>query len=145
VQSFSQTTAEVLEAMEYAEPPAHVRETLMKRIGESAPPGGIFRAGEGQWQETDFPGLSLKQLFVDPSTGNVTQLIRMTAGAVYPPHRHFGLEHCYVLEGDLVFDDHTLHAGDYEVATSIHDHSPVTTRHGCLLLIINNQQDQLLA
>ena len=82
---------------------------------------------------------------MDPSTGNVTQLIRMTAGAIYPPHRHFGLEHCYVLEGDLVFDDHTLHAGDYEVASGNSDHSPVTTKHGCLLLIMNNQRDQLLA
>jgi anti-sigma factor ChrR (cupin superfamily) len=50
-----------------------------------------------------------------------------------------------VLEGDLVFDDHTLFAGDYEVAPDTTHHSPVTTNHGCLLLIMNNQQDQLLA
>jgi anti-sigma factor ChrR (cupin superfamily) len=69
----------------------------------------------------------------------------MTAGAVYPPHRHFGPEHCYVLEGDLIFDGHALYAGDYEVAVEATDHSPVTTRHGCLLLIINNQRAQLPA
>ena len=117
----------------------------MKRIGPSAPPPVIYRAGEGEWQDSGFPGLTLKQLFVDPFTGNATLLLRMTAGAVVPRHRHFGLEHCYVLEGDLVFDDHTLYAGDYEVAAESIDHSPATTRHGCLLLIMNNQRDQQLA
>jgi len=145
VHSFTEATAEVIAALEYAEPPERVREELLTRIGRSASAAVIFRAGEGEWQESDFPGLTFKQLFADPSTGNVTSLIRMTAGAVYPPHRHFGAEHCYVLEGDLVFHDHTLHAGDFEVAAEDTDHSPVTTRHGCLLLIMNNQRDQLLA
>jgi hypothetical protein len=49
------------------------------------------------------------------------------------------------LEGDLVFDDHTLYAGDYEVAAGSIDHSPSTTQHGCLSPIMNNQRDQLLA
>jgi anti-sigma factor ChrR (cupin superfamily) len=69
----------------------------------------------------------------------------MAPGAIYPPHRHFGLEHCYVLEGDLVFDDYTLHAGDYEIASAATEHSLVTTQHGCLLLIMNNRGDQLVA
>ena len=145
VRGFTEATAEVIAALEYAGPPERVREELLTRIGRSASAAVIFRAGEGEWQESDFPGLTFKQLFADPSTGNVTSLIRMTAGAVYPPHRHFGAEHCYVLEGDLVFHDHTLHAGDFEVAAEDTDHSPVTTRHGCLLLIMNNQRDQLLA
>jgi hypothetical protein len=145
VRGFTEATAEVLTSFEYAEPPGRVREELLKRIGRSAAAPAIFRAGEGHWQDSDFPGLTVKRLFADSSTGNVTSLIRMTAGAVYPPHRHFGLEHCYVLEGDLVFADHTLYAGDYEVAAETTDHSLVTTRHGCLLLIMNNQRDQLLA
>lgn len=145
VRGFNEAAGQVLEALEYAEPPARVRDELLKRIGRPAPAGGIFRAGEGEWRESDFPGLTMKQLFVDPATGNVTSLIRMTAGAIYPPHRHFGLEHCYVLEGDLVFDGHTLYAGDYEVAEDSTEHSPVTTTHGCLLLIISNQGNQLLA
>ena len=46
---------------------------------------------------------------------------------------------------DLVFNDHTLHAGDYEVDAPDTAHSPVTTHGGCLLLIIHNAGDQLLA
>jgi quercetin dioxygenase-like cupin family protein len=145
VRGFTEATAEVFAALEATEPPGRVREELLTRIGRSASAAVIFRAGEGEWQESGSPGLTYKQLFADPSTGNVTALIRMTAGAVVPPHRHFGAEHCYVLEGDLVFADHTLYAGDYEVAAEATDHSPVTTRHGCLLLIMNNQRDQLLA
>jgi len=145
VRGFSETTAQVYAGLAHAEPPARIREELMQRIGQSAPPGVLHRSGEGQWQNSGIAGITTKQLFVDSSTGNVTSLIRMTAGALYPPHRHFGLEHCYILEGDLVFEDHTLYAGDYEVATWAADHSPVTSTHGCLLLIINNQQDQLLA
>lgn len=144
VRGFTEAAAQVLMASEYAEPPARIRDELLKRISRPAVEPMIFRADEGEWQESGIPGLTVKQLFVDPA-GNVTSLIRMTAGAVYPPHRHFGVEHCYVLEGELVFDDHTLYAGDYEVAAEATDHSPVTTRQGCLLLITNNQRDQLLA
>jgi anti-sigma factor ChrR (cupin superfamily) len=144
VRGFNEAAAAVFAGLQPAEPPARVREELLKRIGRPASPSVIFRAGEGQWQDSGFPGLTVKQLFADASTGNVTSLIRMTAGAVYPSHRHFGLEHCYVLEGDLEFADHTLYAGDYEVAGTT-DHSLVTTRHGCLLLIMNNRSDQLLA
>jgi hypothetical protein len=144
VRGFTEASAQVLSALDYAEPADQVREELLRRIGRPASAPMILRAGEGQWLESEFPGLSLKRLFVDP-TGTVTSLIRMAAGAVYPPHRHHGLEHCYVLEGDLVFNDHTLYAGDYEVAAPTRDHSTVTTRYGCLLLITNHPGDQLLA
>lgn len=77
--------------------------------------------------------------------GNVTQLVRLAPGAKYPPHRHAGLEHCYVLEGDLVSDVHTIYAGDYEINSPHTDHLPVSSKNGCLLLIINNQRDTLLA
>ena len=154
VRGFNEAAAQVLRATELAEPPARLRDQLLRRIAQPDSKSGaqvrppvsmIARADAVEWQDTDIPGFSLKQLFVDAETGNVTSLIRMAAGTTYPPHRHSGMEHCYVLEGDLVFDDHTLHSGDYEVAYMDTDHSPVTTKFGCLLLIINNQNDQLLA
>ena len=149
LRGFSEATAQVFAALECDEPPGRIREELLQRIEPSsfAPALAplIFRAGEGQWQDSGFPGTTVKQLFVDSSTGNVTSLIRMMPGAVYPPHRHFGLEHCYVLEGDLIFGDHTPYAGDYEVASGSTDHSRVTSRHGCLLLLTNNQRDQVLS
>lgn len=117
----------------------------MKRIGRPPVAAALVRANEGEWKPTPFPGVTVKRLFVDSESGNVTSLVRMTAGSVYPPHRHFGLEHSFVLEGDAIFDDHTLYAGDFEVAACSTDHSPITTRNGCLVLVVNNQRDQVLA
>ena len=113
-------------------------------IAQASAPVTLVRAGEGEWNATPFPGVEVKELFVDPKTLNVTCLVRMQAGAKYPAHRHAAFEHCYVLEGDLSSSDHTLFAGDYEVNAPDSDHSMVTTSNGCLLLIVNNQRDELL-
>lgn len=123
-------------------PSPDVRAQLLRR---TAPAHVLVRAHEGTWEPTPFPGVELRQLFVDAATGNVTSLVRLAPGAKYPPHRHAGLEHCYVLEGDLVSDRHTIYAGDYEVNSPDTDHLPVSSTNGCLLLIINNQRDTLLA
>jgi quercetin dioxygenase-like cupin family protein len=123
-------------------PRPKLKEELLRR---TLKPAALVRAGEGDWLATPFPGVEVKQLFVDPVTQNVTSLLRLGAGAVYPPHRHAGFEHCYVIEGDVLSSDHTLFAGDYEVNAPNSDHSTITSKHGCLLLIINNQRDRLLA
>jgi len=145
LRGFNEAAAQLAYSLPEAEPHPRVRQELLDRVHRKGSRAAIFRAHEGQWQASPFAGVSLKQLFVDPTTGNVTSLVRMTPGAVYPPHRHAGLEHCYVLGGDLIFHDHTLHPGDYEVAAAASDHSSVTTKNGCLLLIITNERDQLLA
>jgi anti-sigma factor ChrR (cupin superfamily) len=134
--------AELAFGLVESRPGPRVREELLRR---TAPRPVLVRHGEGNWKATGFDGVEAKQLFVDATTGSVTSLVRMAPRATYPPHRHAGHEHCYVLEGDLVFDDHTLFAGDFEVNAPFTGHSPVTTVNGCLLLLTNNQSDQLLA
>jgi hypothetical protein len=49
-----------------------------------------------------------------------------------------------VLEGDLVFHDHVLQAGDYEVAMASAAHSTVTSVHGCVLLLTNDLRDAIV-
>lgn len=142
VQACREVAVEVALAAPGETPSARVREQLLRR---TAPAHVLVRAHDGEWQQTPFPGVEFRQLFVDAATGNVTQLVRLAPGAKYPPHRHAGLEHCYVLEGDLVSDDHTIYAGDYEINSPDTDHLPVSSKNGCLLLIINNQRDTLLA
>ena len=141
VRACAEVAADLAESLPEARPRPSLRQEV---LGRAASASVLMRAGDGAWQ-SPFPGVEVRQLFVDPATRNVTSLVRMKAGAVYPSHRHARLEHCYVLEGDLVFSDHTLLAGDYEVSGPKNDHSSVTTTAGCLLLIINNQGDQLLA
>ena len=100
-------------------------------------------AAEGRWHKV-MPGIEVKRLFVDPATRIITSLLRVAPGAVYPAHRHAGLEHLYVVDGDAIFDDHTLNTGDYEARTPQSVHSTVTTTEGCLLLVIHNQHDEYL-
>jgi hypothetical protein len=67
----------------------------------------------------------------------------MLPGARYPSHHHASLVHCYVIEGDLVFEDHTLLAGDYSAGTPDKDHTAATTKNSCLLFIVHNTQDRV--
>ncbi len=150
-----QQVAEAMASLTAMEPPAALKGKLMAAIG-AAPASGarapmpqgvlsIMRSNEGKWISTPFPGITMKQLFYDPQTGNESVLVRMQPGSTYPNHHHKGLEHALVLEGDAVFSDHTLHAGDYEVGESGLDHSSITTQHGCLVFIMHNRADIVYA
>ena len=61
-----------------------------------------------------------------------------------PPHRHYDIEECFVLDGDLRLDDSVLHAGDYQRAEAGSVHGVQWTEGGCTLLIISSTQDELL-
>jgi quercetin dioxygenase-like cupin family protein len=141
-EAFASAANELLFSVPFSSPGPALREKTLAGI---AAPSVLIRRDQGVWQETPFQGVELKQLFVDGLTGAVTSLVRMKPGAKYPAHCHAGTEHCYVLEGDLVFSDHTLHAGDYEVSSAATEHSWVTTKAGCLLFLTNNQADVVLA
>jgi quercetin dioxygenase-like cupin family protein len=138
--AFRETAAQLVFALPPSKPAPGIREQMLR---QAITPHVLIRAAEGVWKPTPFEGIEIRQLFVDPATGNVTSMVRLQPGSKYPAHRHAGFEHCYVLEGDLVFSDHTLHAGDYEVNGPETDHSFVTTHGGCLLFLTNNQADQV--
>jgi anti-sigma factor ChrR (cupin superfamily) len=103
----------------------------------------VVREHQGTW-ETVHPGIHVKQLSADPLRNSVTMLIRMDAGSRYIPHRHGGPEQCFVLEGDLKEEDLALSAGDYQYASEGSTHGAQWTEHGCLLLIVCSQKDELL-
>ena len=88
-------------------------------------------------------GVFTARLYADSIRGERASLLRVAPGAKYPSHHHSHVEHCYVLQGDVVFSDHTLYAGDYEAAFGGTDHSAVTTHTGCLLFLIHNQNDEV--
>ncbi len=125
--------------------PLHLREKLLARIQQPAPPPGIrvVRADEGAWQ-TLVPGVIAKRLYADSQAGNIALLVRMDPGAQYPPHSHADVEHCYVLEGDLHFGDLVLHAGDYQCALPSTNHRSSHTVNGCTVLIVASQKNAML-
>jgi anti-sigma factor ChrR (cupin superfamily) len=146
-------TAGQMAELSAKQPSQSVKDRLMARIAPAADtrralPDGVValvRAQEGKWMPTPFPGITVKPLFFDEKSGNQSLLVRMQPGSTYPSHHHVGLEHSLVLEGDAVFSDHTLHAGDYEVGDAAHDHCSITTKGGCLVFLMRNHADHVLA
>ena len=53
------------------------------------------------WQDTDFPGIEMKVLYSDPTSGMSTIMFKMQPGAVVPLHEHTSIEQTYMLEGSL--------------------------------------------
>jgi anti-sigma factor ChrR (cupin superfamily) len=154
VQAFQEVATGLAHGAPLARPPARLKENLMRRIAlpaEDAQASGaakffglVLRAGEGRWIQTPFPGVEIKRLFKDPVTGAITTLLKAAAGAVYPAHEHGGLEQVFVIDGDMIFDDHTLDTGDYEVSAGETRHSAIRTTEGCLALIIHSPKDRIL-
>ena len=126
-------------------PPAALQERVLHEVVLPRGVAALVRGSQIHWQGTPFPGVSIARLYEDPIHGELTSLVRMLPGAHYPSHHHADLEHCYVLEGDLVFEDHTLWAGDYSAGSPHKDHTAATTTKGCLLFIVHNRRDELHA
>jgi anti-sigma factor ChrR (cupin superfamily) len=134
---------ELAEFMPVSDPPAYLRARV---LSEAVLPRGVVAMVRGtalHWEPEVFPGVSLARLYQDAATGELATLVRMSPGACYPSHRHGGVEHCYVIEGDVIFADHKLHAGDYSAGAPGREHSSATTDSGCLLFIVTHTRDQV--
>ena len=85
------------------------------------------------WEQSRFPGVETKTLFIDKQTGSVAALIRLAPGARLPDHEHPLAEQSLVLEGELVDDDGRCGAGDFvwRPAGSRHE---AWSPEGCLVL-----------
>ena len=133
----------LVEAMPSSAPPAAIRDRVLSEVPLPMGVAALVRGSALQWQPTPFKGVFTARLYADSVRGELASLVRVAPGAWYPSHHHSQVEHCYVLEGDVVFNDHTLHAGDYEAAFGGGDHSSVTTKTGCMIFLIHNQSDRV--
>ncbi len=52
------------------------------------------------WEDTKFPGVKVKTLLVDESSGLLTVLLKMDPGARLPRHEHVLIEQTYVIDGE---------------------------------------------
>jgi anti-sigma factor ChrR (cupin superfamily) len=124
-------------------PPAGLRQRVLT---EAVLPRGLValvRGAQLNWHPTSFAGVSMARLYEDPVRGELASLVRMQPGARFPSHHHAAVEHCYVLEGDLIFEDHTMIAGDYSAGKPEREHASATTQGGCLLFLVHNAGDQM--
>jgi anti-sigma factor ChrR (cupin superfamily) len=101
---------------------------------ENNPPPFIVHYGEVKWRHFRSPGISIGNLYIDKEKREITCLMRLEPGVIFPPHRHAGPEEIFVLEGDLTVEGERCDRGDYVRSVPGSAHSPFT-EGGCLLLI----------
>jgi len=141
LQSFRRIASALGLTMHDAELPAAARDNVLSNLkreygGQSTlDPFFTLRAGEGQWSEF-CPGITVKQLFFDESTGMATTLFRMAPGARAPIHAHSGTEQCLVLEGDFHVNGEAYGPGDFTCAMPGSVHDDARSDGGALLLIV---------
>ena len=104
----------------------------------------LLAAVDHGWEPTGAEGVETRRLFVDQENDRVTMLIRMSAGASYPPHRHAGPEECYVIAGDIDVGGTLLTAGSYQRVAAGSVHARQSTVDGCLLLIVSSMHDEIM-
>jgi quercetin dioxygenase-like cupin family protein len=128
-------------SVDQVEPSPRIRAAVM--AATRAPGRYTIFGGDQQWAATPLPGIAMKVLSLDKARGVATMLIRASAGAVYPSHRHSGPEECYVIRGSVVIDGRVLHAGDFHHADAASDHGEITTTEGAEVLIVGAIDDYL--
>ena len=121
-------------------------ERLVQRIaaekGQEPLAPAPHRPGESEWEEVA-AGISCQLLATDAEKDRVSMLVRLAPGAAYPPHRHSGLEELYLLDGELVIDDKTLHPGDYNRAEPGTGDQHVWSETGCTCVLLTSTRDIL--
>ena len=125
-------------------------ETLQKRLATRISPQiGTEPAValQAQWIEPEWeqaaPGISCKLLAKDSKRDRVSMLVRLDAGAAYPPHTHAGREELYLLEGELWIEDRKLYPGDYNRGEAGTADQRVWSETGCTCVLITSSRDVL--
>ncbi|NJK75079.1 MAG: cupin-like domain-containing protein [Richelia sp. CSU_2_1] len=168
LQSELATFEAAIAAIAYTTPPIPVapdlKDRLFQRIAELPPnpvesadlepivadsiennlPPFIVRSRDVKWKPFRVPGISIGNLYIDKQKREITCLMRLEAGVIFPPHRHAGPEEIVVLEGDLTVEGERCDRGDYVRSVPGSAHSPFTER-GCLLLIKSSTDNEWLA
>ena len=108
----------------------------MKRKPKMEPtPGGstYIKPQDMEWKPSPFEGASIKMLYDDPSTGDMTCLLEWEPGSRLGFHEHADVEQSYVFEGS--FYDHAgiTRAGEFVWRTP-HSRHEARTDEGVLML-----------
>lgn len=137
VEKLERRLAPLAELLPREAPPAGMFASIEARIAEAkaALPGTVtMRAATYDWQPVS-EGIDQAILWVNEKAKRTSFLIRMQPGASYASHEHEDDEECLVIEGDLVFGDLVLEAGDFHFAPRGRTHPPAYSPSGCLLFV----------
>lgn len=109
----------------------------------------LVRQNQKTWQPLiengiHYTGISVISLHYDVQRKrSTTILLKFEPGAAYPYHNHPAGEEIYVLSGDVIIEQATLHSGDYLYTPPGCKHS-VTTYTGCTLLLIIPEEVEII-
>jgi quercetin dioxygenase-like cupin family protein len=95
----------------------------------------LVESSSSGWMSAKIPGVQFIPLNTDAKQNSGTFLYRLSAGTIYPKHRHASGEEMFVLKGDLVVSPYNLKSGDYLFSPSGSTHE-LSTKSGCLFLLI---------
>ena len=117
-----------------------VRERIVDQPAPSISDLLTVAVGDGQWIEP-LPGNRVKMLRVDEDTQSF--LVRLEPGTRFPAHSHPEDEETFVrgggkngeMEGEVLFGDQLLSAGDYHLARRGSFHEEIFCEKGCLMFI----------
>jgi hypothetical protein len=150
---FDEAFAAVGLAAALAPPPALKARVLAGLAGaapESAlPPGGRFVSpgiaavlvADVPWAASPIPGIEYKLLHRDVERRSTTRLLRFSAGAVYPSHRHGGVEEVFVLDGTVTLNGILLRPGDYCRSEAGTAEPTATSVTGGMAVIVSSDLD----
>jgi anti-sigma factor ChrR (cupin superfamily) len=127
-------------------PSTSLWERLARRIAAETGQEPVMPApqpqAESDWEEAA-PGLTYKVLAADTEKDRVSLLVRLAPGAVYPPHRHAGVEELHLLHGELWIEDKKLYPGDYNRAEPGTADQRVWSETGCTCVLLTSTRDVL--
>ena len=128
-----------------ARAPASLQDRLAERI--AAETGTRVAPASKQWTEPQWhqvaPGIECKLLARDDKRHRISMVVRLAAGAEYPPHEHADVEELHLLDGELWIDGRKLYPGDYSRAEPGTADKRVWSETGCTCVLITSTQDKL--
>jgi anti-sigma factor ChrR (cupin superfamily) len=85
------------------------------------------------WMPTKFPGIEVKVLLKDETTGLLTALFKWAPGSELPLHEHVAVEQSFVLEGSFEDAEGVVTAGNY-VSRPAGSRHVARSRNGAVVL-----------
>ena len=97
---------------------------------------------EPTWEQVA-PGIECKLLAKDSERDRISMLVRLAAGASYPPHTHADVEELHLLDGELWIDGRKLVPGEYNRGAPGESDDNVWSETGCTCLLVTSTNDTL--
>lgn len=127
-------------------PRPEVKALLLARLEPPVPAGFSFQfESDDDWMAHPVPGIRMKVLSLNRTSGYATLLLDVAPGTRFPPHFHTGAEECYVLAGSLYTCGRRMNAGDFLHADANTNHGELSTEEGCRVLLISPPEEFVLA